>query len=666
MTTLSDDTENDAYLTKLARRLHPSITPWERRAMEDQENPDEDYRFLTLPDEGSGHNSGLKRVADLLLNVFDLSNKDAEDYLKSIYHRDFSDVRRAVRRVRNGVKSGTPPKFPVADTSLISAVTTETRKTVSDLKEWSPGLLNTPAFKVIHLLMREAIAEDPLVCIGSSKNQFATKPLSTFKDHAHKHPYLVPQPMTSEQGKTKDGRLSSKSNANTSERSNLVVEFDKIADKDKQASLLLFLADYAPLLCVCDSGGKSLHGFYDVANRPHEDKERFMRIACRLGADRALWTLSQFARIPGGTRPAVPPDGDTPAKPAAHQTLLFLDPDAPGRHWRIDALEKWADSRLAKTESTDRMQMLHDATLSAASLCKMDIPKREKVLGEFFLEGDLGFIFAPRGLGKTWLGTGCAAAIASGGEIGEWRAARARRVLIIDGEMNLPASQERLRMLNCDSDRLLLLHHEIIFNATDGKVSLNLADPKQQQDVCALIKNMGVQVVVIDNLSCLFRGVAENEADAWEAVLPWLLDLRRAGISVVVIAHAGRNGQMRGTSRREDSAHWVLSLEPAHDESGDFNGTRFVSRFTKNRNSVGSESPPTLWEFRSGLDGMTVTAKPQTDLAVMLDLIRGGMDSASDLAKELDRSKGCVSKWAKRLNAEGKISITSGGKYKPA
>ena len=92
---------------------------------------------------------------------------------------------------------------------------------------------------------------------------------------------------------------------------------------------------------------------------------------------------------------------------------------------------------------------------------------------------------------------------------------------------------------------------------------------------------MGVQVVVIDNLSCLFRGVAENEANAWEAVLPWVLDLRRAGISVVV-AHAGRNGQMRGTNRREDSAHWVQSLEPAHDDSGDFNCTRFVSRFTKN------------------------------------------------------------------------------------
>ena len=76
-----------------------------------------------------------------------------------------------------------------------------------------------------------------------------------------------------------------------------------------------------------------------------------------------------------------------------------------------------------------------------------------------------------------------AVAIASGGIIGEWRAAQEKRVLIIDGEMNLPASQERLQLLICDSERFHLLHYEVIFYATDGKMSLNLADPKQQQDV---------------------------------------------------------------------------------------------------------------------------------------------------------------------------------------
>ena len=33
----------------------------------------------------------------------------------------------------------------------------------------------------------------------------------------------------------------------------------------------------------------------------------------------------------------------------------------------------------------------------------------------------------------------------------------------------------------------------------------------------------------------------ENDADDWEAVLPWLLTLRRKGIAVCIIHHSGRS-----------------------------------------------------------------------------------------------------------------------------
>lgn len=351
MTTLTDETENHSFLVKIARRMHPSITPSEREAMEANGNPDEDFQFITLPDEGSGHNSGLKRAADLLLNVFELPEEAAEDHLGSIYHRGDADIRRVIQRVRQGVQSDARTKFPARDNRLIAAAAKQSRKTIEDLQRLSPGALETPAFDVIAVLMREADGEDPLVCIGYAENKFSTKPLSAFKAIAHECPFIVPQPMTSIQGKTKAGHLSTKADANTSERKNLVVESDKIVSKDTQAALLLFLARFAPLICVCDSGGKSLHGYFDVAERTHDEKERFMRAACLLGADKALWTLSQFARIPGGTRPAVPADGDTPAKPAAHQALLYFDPDAPGKHWRLEELEEWIESRLDQLEA---------------------------------------------------------------------------------------------------------------------------------------------------------------------------------------------------------------------------------------------------------------------------------------------------------------------------
>lgn len=31
------------------------------------------------------------------------------------------------------------------------------------------------------------------------------------------------------------------------------------------------------------------------------------------------------------------------------------------------------------------------------------LPPRARILGDWFMEADLGFVFAPRGLGKTWL-----------------------------------------------------------------------------------------------------------------------------------------------------------------------------------------------------------------------------------------------------------------------
>lgn len=434
MSALTEDTENLAFLEKLARRHHLSIRPSEREKMEAHGNPDEDYLFITLPDPGDGHNSGLKRAADLLLNVFGLSDEAAEDHLAGIYERDPSDVRRAISRVRDGVESESRPKFPVANGRLINAVAKDNFKTVADLKKLSPGALITPAFDVIKLLMRDATCDDPLVCIGSTKSKFSTKPLSAFKALAHKCPFIVPQPMTSTQGQTKKGHMSPKSDANTSVRSNLVFEPDKIPDKDIQASLLLFLSNYAPLRCVCDSGGKSLHGFFDVAGRPHAEKVRFMQIACLLGADKALWTLSQFARIPGGTRPAEPADGDVLAKPAKHQELLYLEPDAPGGPWRIGALEQWIESRLRILESQGQSGASSMIVWGVNSF-PTTVPPESVILGNAWLRRtDIAHLISTAGAGKSVAMIQAAMAWALGLSYFGVRPPHPLRILLFSGE----------------------------------------------------------------------------------------------------------------------------------------------------------------------------------------------------------------------------------------
>ena len=68
--------------------------------------------------------------------------------------------------------------------------------------------------------------------------------------------------------------------------------------------------------------------------------------------------------------------------------------------------------------------------------------------------------------------------------------------------------------------------------------------------------------------------------------------------------------------------------------------------------------------MKLGDDGMeikTATIDPQSQ---MLDLVKGGMTSASDIAQELGKAKGTISTWARKAQEEGKMRITN-GRYLP-
>jgi len=71
-------------------------------------------------------------------------------------------------------------------------------------------------------------------------------------------------------------------------------------------------------------------------------------------------------------------------------------------------------------------------------LLAQEIKQREMLLDPLLPEQGLAMLYAYRGIGKTFLALGMAAAIASGARFLRWYAARPRRVLYVDGE--LPAA----------------------------------------------------------------------------------------------------------------------------------------------------------------------------------------------------------------------------------
>ncbi len=300
--------------------------------------------------------------------------------------------------------------------------------------------------------------------------------------------------------------------------------------------------------------------------------------------------------------------------------------------------------------------------LSESELASTQITPRESLMGDWFRSADYGVIFGRRGLGKSWLAMGLARALAEGRPFGAWQCQTPRRVLYVDGEMSLDDFRNRVATLSEGNGDFLTLSHQTVFVKT-GK-TLCLSERNQQAELTSLCERERIDVLFLDNGAALFRGVRENDADDFrDLVEGWLLDLRRRGIAVVLIVHAGRNGHIRGTSKREDAAFWILRLdEVSGGAQGERDGATFITRFVKNRNAT-QDPPPMEWHFTPNGRKTLISCKQADSLEIFRQWIRDGLTTCSELAEEMGVSKGTVSKMAKKALDAGWL-IVNGRSYK--
>jgi hypothetical protein len=301
------------------------------------------------------------------------------------------------------------------------------------------------------------------------------------------------------------------------------------------------------------------------------------------------------------------------------------------------------------------------ALCSFAQFCVLDIKPRAPILGDWFKEADLGFIYGQRGAGKTWLTDLLISHLSAGRDIDEdWKAHGQIVTVLLDGEMPFDQTRGRLSGLAADPSFLHILHHEVLFERHG--LSMNLTDPRVQKIVTELCEKTQAKLLVLDTLSSLFRGMKESDSDAWELVLNWLLDLRRRRIAVLIVHHAGRDpDHMRGTSRREDDAFWVISVKEITDREPGTRGARFETEFTKWRNL---DCPPLTrrWSFVTESDG-TVTYKCDEmsfDEKVLTAIVEGEQ-TATKIAERLKADKGNVSRAAARLEERKLIEKRGNG-----
>nr|WP_316640824.1 AAA family ATPase [uncultured Roseateles sp.] len=312
-----------------------------------------------------------------------------------------------------------------------------------------------------------------------------------------------------------------------------------------------------------------------------------------------------------------------------------------------DALDRAIDSaKIASPGNALRALDVHD-------FARMKFKPRAEMLSPWLHSQDLCMVYAARGIGKTHFALSVAYAVATGGSFGPWSAAKPSKVLYLDGELPGAVMQQRCLMHCPDAEPLpgflRVLSPDIV---PEDDTLPDISTPEGQASIERSIE-ADTELIVIDNLSAWARTGRENDAESWHPIATWLLSLRRRGIAVLLVHHGGKNGQQRGTSKKEDLLDVVISLSRPKDYDPQ-QGAVFVLEFTKARNLTGAEAESL--EFTLGGDEnraqWTFSSAEASTMDRVVARSKEGL-SAGEIAEELSIHKSSVSRHLKKARELG-------------
>ena len=287
--------------------------------------------------------------------------------------------------------------------------------------------------------------------------------------------------------------------------------------------------------------------------------------------------------------------------------------------------------------------------LDMSEFLSMQIPDRGYLLSPILPVQGIGILYAPRGVGKTFAALSVAVAVASGGAVFNWRAPMPKKTLYVDGEMPATSMQSRLSSLvgGMSIPPQALKNLSLITPDLQPCAMPDLSTPNGQAMIEPLLK--GVDMVVLDNIATLCRTGKENESQSWQAMQAWLLDLRRRGITVLLIHHAGKSGDQRGTSAKEDIMDTVISLRRPR-EYAMAEGARFEVHLTKARGILGDDAKP--FEANLITEGNALHWQVREIEDVEMEELKRLLDegySIRDCAEEMGKSKSAVHRMKRKL-----------------
>lgn len=294
--------------------------------------------------------------------------------------------------------------------------------------------------------------------------------------------------------------------------------------------------------------------------------------------------------------------------------------------------------------------------MTAGALLDMNFPPREFALDPWLLAGQSALVWAATGVGKTWLTLSFALAMAGGGSVWEYHAPRARKVLLVDGEMNVQDLRDRTRTLldtgavaGVDMEalrrNLILMPRQ---HQNPKAAFWDITDGTSQDAVLDFMGRIGAEVIIVDNLTTCADGLAdENDATAFRAVMGFLLKMKQDGKTAVLVHHANKAGtDARGSTALDTTFEVKLGLKRPPEGRTDV--ASFVADFGKLRTRVvDSVSRPRVWTL--GDRGWTVRDDEDGAVGRVMDALRTlNYVNQTELAEALGMAQSTVSRALKK------------------
>ncbi|MFT5700269.1 MAG: 5S rRNA maturation endonuclease (ribonuclease M5) [Desulforhopalus sp.] len=282
--------------------------------------------------------------------------------------------------------------------------------------------------------------------------------------------------------------------------------------------------------------------------------------------------------------------------------------------------------------------------VSLNSFLDIEFPPRENLLSPWLQQQGLCMVHAYRGMGKTHFSLGVALAVATGRDFLNFKAEGSYGVLFVDGEMSASHVQERVAQAIQGAE----ISSDVVFNILTPDLQEygmpDLTTYEGQTRLSPFIDD-SIDLIVLDNLSTLCGSMQENNGDSWQPIQRWILGLRAAGKSVLMVHHDGKGGQQRGTSKKEDILDTVIQLRrPANCPTQE--GAVFEVHFTKSRGLHGKDVEPFMASLKISDDGKQFweTKKLEDSIRDKVEMLIADGYSQKETAEELEISKGYVSK----------------------